>query len=325
MTRAQVRRIGVAVAAGLVIAVTASSAQAAFPGRNGRIVFERWSCGYRISALHTARFDGSRVRQLTQGGCDAPVTSIEPRWAPGGKRFLFIRNVPPGREGVSDARKVILASADGGDERVADRATMNSLEWAPSGGRLASLSGQELYVGRFGSLESQYIAPAASVAWSPDGRRLAVTDPQESPESCPALTTFDPENGRRLETLVDGSSFGVRCSTSVHGPDWAPDGRRLVFTSTGPRPRPIARATEIYLVNANGSGLRRVTHNRRFEGSVKWSPDGRWLLYIRTRQSDDGPVDELWRMRPDGSRNRLVLRDVGAYSIQRLRPFRVGE
>ena len=36
---------------------------------------------------------------------------------------------------------------------------------------------------------------------------------------------------------------------------------------------------EIYVVDADGSGLRRLTHNWKSDGTPAWSPDGRKILF----------------------------------------------
>lgn len=58
-------------------------------------------------------------------------------------------------------------------------------------------------------------------------------------------------------------------------PAWSPDGRHLAFTS-GPD-------AEVYIADAFGAHLRRLTEESAFDGSVSWSPDGRRLFFISFR------------------------------------------
>src|SRR5262245_54710577 len=55
-------------------------------------------------------------------------------------------------------------------------------------------------------------------------------------------------------------------------PAWSPDGRRIAFT----------RNDGVYVMQADGSGARKVATNRYVEssGAPTWSPDGRKLAYI---------------------------------------------
>ncbi len=60
-------------------------------------------------------------------------------------------------------------------------------------------------------------------------------------------------------------------------PVWGPDGKLIVFASTRDG-RP-----QIYLMNADGSGLRRVSNGQADDFSPTWSPDGNWIGFVSTR------------------------------------------
>ncbi len=63
--------------------------------------------------------------------------------------------------------------------------------------------------------------------------------------------------------------------------DWSPDGTKLAFFSTRSN-----NWLELFVMNANGSNVLQLTHtfgtNTAYVPSVAWSPDGRYLLAIRT-------------------------------------------
>ena len=107
--------------------------------------------------------------------------------------------------------------------------------------------------------------------------------------------------------VVNGDGSGLRNLTrsrgnytkpmfwvSADGPTWSPDGRKIAFRSdrltTAARIRAgpggvkgaRRRRDEIYVVNADGSGLRRLTDNWRSDGAPVWSPDGRKILFLRS-------------------------------------------
>jgi Tol biopolymer transport system component len=67
-------------------------------------------------------------------------------------------------------------------------------------------------------------------------------------------------DGRGLRKLVD---------LRVQHPDWSPDGRWLAF----------AHRCAIWVVRADGTGLRRVTGGTTCAQTPAWSPDGRWLAF----------------------------------------------
>ena len=67
------RRLAVAVAATILV-VGAAPARAAFPGENGRIVFDTawtWFNGQGMSEIYSVAPDGSHLRRLTHMGPDA--------------------------------------------------------------------------------------------------------------------------------------------------------------------------------------------------------------------------------------------------------------
>ena len=93
-------------------------------------------------------------------------------------------------------------------------------------------------------------------------------------------------SGRRL--LTSSPSFDI-------APDYSPNGRKIAFTSG--RSAPVgseggAAYSEIYVMNADGSNVRRITNNVGLsDSSPSWSPNGRSLVI--GRGTGDGPHD-LW-------------------------------
>jgi TolB protein len=108
-------------------------------------------------------------------------------------------------------------------------------------------------------------------------------------------------------------------------PAWSPDGKRLVFLEKGDNGgNCICRA--LYLVNADGSGLRRLTPPSIAPGDkIDWSPDGTTILF-RTHPGEDlagssGLGANLYTIRPDGTGLRQITHfssadrvDSGSYS-----------
>jgi Tol biopolymer transport system component len=95
-------------------------------------------------------------------------------------------------------------------------------------------------------------------------------------------------------------------------PAWSPNGRRLAYVhSTGRRIGPGTAGTEIWVMNADGTGKRRLTRNALWDGSPTWSPDGRSILFVRGRlfvARDERPSADLWVMSADGTRQRRLTR-----------------
>jgi Tol biopolymer transport system component len=152
-------------------------------------------------------------------------------------------------------------------------------------------------------------------AWSPDGRRIAFAR-SVGPKARPDLftATADGKGRTRLtRTPVaerdpawspDGTRIAYAARTDVRGPvriflvnadgtgrvqltsqargladrspTWSPDGTRIAFVSDRDGGFP-----EIYTMNPDGSGVRRVTSNTVIDGNPAWSPDGTRLVVER--------------------------------------------
>jgi dipeptidyl aminopeptidase/acylaminoacyl peptidase len=93
--------------------------------------------------------------------------------------------------------------------------------------------------------------------------------------------------GHRIATLT------ARAGAMDWAPAWSPDGKWLAFArSTDGR-----RSFHVYVMRANGSGVRQLTRGH-FEESPAWSPDGRWIAYA----SEGG----IRIVHPNGRGSRLV-------------------
>lgn len=136
------------------------------------------------------------------------------------------------------------------------------------------------------------LLPGTSPAWSPDGATLAFV--QESADETPrylATISADGTAVERLEPLA-GRPGGI-------GPQaWSPDGTQLVFASQD----------GIYVMNADGTGVRRVT---RYEGDhacfdlhPSWSPDASTIAFA---VMCEGGNEGLWTVAIDGSARRQLI------------------
>lgn len=62
---------------------------------------------------------------------------------------------------------------------------------------------------------------------------------------------------------------------------------------------------EIYVVNADGSGLRRLTDNRVFDSDPQWSSDGRRIAFTSERDGNS----EVYVMNADGTEQTNISRN----------------
>jgi len=188
--------------------------------------------------------------------------------------------IEPAAEAASTG-SVSVTDGDGSNRREVDIASASSAVWAPDSSRflidgirkessngsaavfLVSADGKDV---RRLSLQTLL----GSIAWSPDGRRLAI--------ATGSLILFDLDEDR-LDTIP-----GV---TAVSQMSWSGDAGHIVFSASG-----YGGNSDIFVIDADGSGLRQLTTAPSPDFNPTVSPDGRFVAFSR---SDPSGVDViLW-------------------------------
>jgi Tol biopolymer transport system component len=98
------------------------------------------------------------------------------------------------------------------------------------------------------------------------------------------IVVMQPDGSDR-HCIVDFLGSGI---SSPYGAAWSPDGDRLAFVSGG----------DIYVSDAEGSEIQRLTIGREAQGLARWSPDGTQLVFTYR--------NNIWVMQSDGSNQRRL-------------------
>jgi TolB protein len=217
----------------------------------------------RLTGIYRVHPDGSDLKRLT----DFRASLIA--WSPDSQRIAFISD-------CDNNCDIYLMNADGSHLRQLTKSGEFDVfpVWSPDSQRMAFMSNRdgnlEVYVMDADCDETLHLTGCDAYRltnnrgfdgfpdWSPDGRQIAFSSDRDGnleiytlPADCYLQAAGCPE-GTRL-TRQQGNDVGVA---------WSPDGSQLIFMS----------GLDIEVMNADGSGLRRLAHAVSRGQALLWRP-----------------------------------------------------
>jgi TolB protein len=255
--------------AATVVCTLAAASSATPPGKNGLIAFTRYADANRSSgSIYVINANGKGERRVTRAPAGARDT--QPDWSPDGSRIVFERQYE------DKPYEVFSVRPDGSGLTQIDPG-------CPTG-------------------EEKNFCEEDGPAWSPDGRRIAfvngfgglkfISGEEWIEVSAISLMNADGSAVRQLTQLERPTS------SEDHEPVWSPSGKQIAFVRLNSTAKPRNRQA-IFVMNADGSGVRRVTPWSLNAGDhPDWSPDGRRILFRSTTSDLYGP---LYTVRPNGT------------------------
>jgi TolB protein len=200
----------------------------------------------------------------------SPAPALEPDWSPDGRQLAFMSP-------VNGRGQLFVKDIDSGEIRrlTGDESEYQLPAWSPDGRRIAFKSHRD------GNYEVSTMRPDggdfinltnnpgfdADAAWSPDGRRLAFASLRDN---------------RPFRVFVmnsDGSGQRPLVQDDLSGwlyPDWSPDGERIVFGSPGPD-----GSVQLTFAWIDSGTWWKVTTGKAVHSFARWSPDGRYVAYVK--------------------------------------------
>jgi TolB protein len=114
---------------------------------------------------------------------------------------------------------------------------------------------------------------------------------------------------KRLTDPVEPQSDASGASS----PAWSPDGTRIAYAAQVGTREEDQGLSEIYVMNADGTGQKRLTTNEDFDGDPAWSPDGTRIAFTRaTGVGTDAVRSGIAVMDADGRSARQITRARGS-------------
>jgi len=265
--------------------------------------------GTRAGDIWVMHADGSHRRRLTRSG---KGVDFDPDLSPDGKHVVFRSSrgrYAPDRYHIGLEAIRVVDVGTRRERQIQPHTGGLFPAWSPDGTAIA-FSG--LHPGPEPVDTIQLMRPDGNslvdlgmpgevATWSPDGMRLALASHPGDGNWAVWTMRRDGTERRRLTSPV------LRPPAGAHGDDpgaWSPDGSRLAYSSE------VNGDRELFVMNADGSEKRRVTHWRGSDSPDAWLPDGRIVF---AHASDNSPIPRWYLVRADGSRLRSLpyLRGAG--------------
>lgn len=217
---------------------------------------------------------------------DSPALDFAPRWSPDGTSLLFSSD----REGHFELYVVNIADLENRDWSQPIRITNNDFledfaSWSPDGNRIlfcATIDDQN------GIFEIDLSGDDLTLIYSTD---YDVFQPQWSPTGDDLLYVaningrnqifkFNPANGTSVQLTIDGG----------YVPRWSPDGNKIVYANEK------YGHEDLFVMDADGHNVRRITTQGNHDFLPAWSPDGEWIVY----QYSSAAGDDIHKMSLQG-------------------------
>jgi dipeptidyl aminopeptidase/acylaminoacyl peptidase len=140
-------------------------------------------------------------------------------------------------------------------------------------------------------------------SFSPDGQYFAIAAKRNDRDDLVILDVRRSREDRRISVKLSG----------IQTPRWSPDGKQLVFTGFD------GGLSDLFIINRDGSGLRRLTNDKYADLHPSWSPDGKTVAFVTDR---GGETDfELLKM----SNLRIALYHLETGTIELLGHMEAGK
>ena len=122
------------------------------------------------------------------------------------------------------------------------------------------------------------------------------------------LVARDGDRDHAAVRLLGGGAGAQINARGDSEPSWSPDGTRIAFT------RLVGRNLEVFVMKADGSGQRALTHGSPNHLDPAWSPDGKTIAYSRLAQAHGQTLGgQVYTVPSNGGAQRRLTTGAGGY------------
>lgn len=272
--------------------------------------------GLNNKGLFVMDWDGKNISKIST----QKTIHISPTWSWDGNRLAYTAYAYHKKSGIRNPDLFIYDLTTQKHQLVSYRKGLNSgASFFPSGNfLLLTLTGRggspDIYkIDLKGSIKQRltsgpYRAMNVEPSISPDGKAVAFSSDRTGR---PMIYVMNIQGGEARRLTYAGKYNSA--------PTWSPDGKKIAFAGYDSKKKNY----DIFIVNRNGSGLKRLTSEKKHNGTWSnneyptFSPDGRFIMFT----SDRTGRHQLFMVSVDGRMLRRITNDRWHYWTPRWSPF----
>jgi TolB protein len=221
------------------------------------------------------------------------------------------------RATVGQHQQLFTIKPDGTSERQITHFTdsdANWPAWSPDGKRIAFersfASRAGIYTMNADGSNVRSLTPRGlngQPSWSPNGKQITFGRYLPGKEASIWVMNADGSHVRRVTRNPLPKDDGCGGCAGQGSSVFSPDGKRVAFTWMKG-----AHSSAIFVVGANGKGLRRLTpFARGVADKIDWSPDGSLIAFSSPEVGRPGKSTNGYVIRPNGTGLRQLTRETG--------------